>query len=70
MHRKGQDETGQERTAQGTTAQDCTHVRMRVRSYACALVSAVLQGSRYLFSASRYFPRSRNYDACQIFLHG
>ena len=63
MHRKGHDETGQESPAPGRAAQDCTHVCMRVRTYACALFSSDFRGPRLLRSASRYFFRSRNHVA-------
>ena len=54
LHRKGHDETGQESPAPWRTAQDCTHVCMRVCTYACALFSGGFRGPRLLRSASRY----------------
>ena len=63
MHRKSHDETGQESPAPGRAAQDCTHVCMRVRTYACALFSGDFRGPRLLRSAFRYFFRYRNHVA-------
>ena len=54
MRRKAHSATGQERRAPGKPAQDCTHVCMRVRTYAPVRVTGDFRGLRLLRGAFRY----------------